>query len=230
MKLFVLFLSLFPFFIFGQGQPVINPIQIVVVKGADLPVENRKVNLFQGDSLLYTEYSDSSGTVIFNHPMDTAYTYYISSQDTSNAFRSNVKIAFEAVYNDSLNAYEKTDFYFNINVRTCTLYNQNNYVFFKTFTTDSILNNNYIDIKAMQDEYPDMCLNIRQYRIKGETDKLVNLREKYFIKTLKELGCDMQRIQLLKDTLVEQSNKAQKEALPYFVFEITRMDGLCKQK
>ena len=228
MKLFVLFLSLFPFFILGQGQPVINPIQIVVVKGADLPVENRKVNLFQGDSLLYTEYSDSSGTVIFNHPMDTAYTYYISSQDTSNAFRSNVKIAFEAVYNDSLNAYIKTDFYFELNVRNCNLYNENNFVFFQAFTSDSLLNDNYLMIKNLQDEYPKMCIKIIQYQVKGESLELVQLREKYFIKTLKDLECDMQRIQFSNDVLQEQRSTNQREASPYFRFAITRMDGLCK--
>lgn len=228
MKLFVLFLSLFPFFIFGQGQLYESSIKVVVGNGTDLPVENCKVTLFQEDSLLYTQYSDSAGTVVFHHSMDTTYTYFIRSKDSSSSFHSNSMIEFKTAYDYSLNTYKKTDFYFSINVRTCNLYNENNYVFFKAFTIDSVLKNNYNDIKAMLDEYPDMCLNIRQYRVKGETDNLVKLREKYFIKTLKELGCDMQRIQLLEGTPEEQRSKIQKEALPYFIFKITRMDGLCQ--
>lgn len=211
---------------FAQGY--VNPIRVEVQNGAQKPFEGIRVQLFQEDSVLYTEYTDTNGTVILHHSLDTLYQYFIQVQDTTSYNQPNREIPIGVNYNDSLKAYEKIDFYFHIKLGGCTLYsNDRSFIAFQPYSAKKIINNEIDFLKSLMEEYPNMCVMLHQNKLKDESNRLAKKRQKALFKILQQEGVDTERINF--DKRVRYLNPEDNQStIPKFEISVLSNDGNCK--
>lgn len=210
------------------AQNYINPIRVDVLNRSKQPIEGIRVQLLQDDSVLYTQFTDTTGIVILHHAIDTLHEYFIQVTDTAKHFQPNQKIPLEINYNDSLKALEKIDFYYSIQIGGCTLYgNDRSVITFQPFSNKEIIKNDTDFIKSIMVEYPDMCLRLHQEKLTVESNRLARKRQKILIKIFKEADIDMKRITF--DEQIQSLNLEDHEnTQPKFWYTVSSMDGNCK--
>jgi hypothetical protein len=227
MKYYFLLLSLTLTLQSSIAQDYINAIRVEVQNWSKQPLSGVQVQLFQDDSVLYTQYTDTSGIVILHHALDTLHKYSIQALDSARHFQPNHKIPLEVNYNDSLRAFEKIDFWFRMQLGGCTLYgNDRSIITFESFSTQEIIKNDTDIIKALMDEYPDMCIRFHQQKLVDESHSLAKKRQKVLFKILKQADIDMNRITFDKE-IQNLNPEDHRNAHPKFEYSISSMDGKC---
>lgn len=210
------------------AQDYVNSIRVEVQNGAQKPFEGIRVQLFQEDSVLYTDYTDTAGLVILHHALDTIHEYFLQVLETTSNFQRNREIPIEVNYNDSLKAYENMDFYFLFNLGGCTLYEYDrSFIAFQPYSAKKITNNEIDFLKSLMEEYPDMCVMLHQNKLKDESNKLAKKRQKALFKILQQEGVDMERI-TFDEHVYSLNTEGNLNTIPKFEISVLSMDGNCK--
>lgn len=189
---------------------------------SDRPIPDIDVLLFENQDTLMVTKTDSLGEFKFNVSVKSGKDYTLKTKcyprsfigDTIEIVPTKEGVVYEYII-------ETSCFYYNNKPKDIVAY----------YEVGDTINFSGLNIEFLNDlmqEYPQMCLKASPFHIASESEKTVKSRIHNFKDSLLQSKIDMSRITFSAPRIIENIKKEHNKQQSKIYFEVTRMDGDCK--
>lgn len=191
---------------------------------SDRPIQNIDVLLFENQDTLMVIKTDSLGEFKFFVKVSPQKDYTLKTECYPRSF---IVDTIEIVPNKEGIKYEyfieTSCFYYNDKPKDLVAY-------YEVGDTKSFSRFNIGYLKDLMQEYPKMCLQASPFHVASENKKTVNSRIHNFKDSLIQSDIDLSRIAFSSSRVIENdTEKSADKQQSKIYFEVTRMDGDCKE-